>query len=73
VQYSAVEYIKAKVAVPNVVAPETQTKPESCLKSATHDVSFLQSDSRCQQYVSDLSNITPRYLGSEQKRRIWLL
>ena len=29
-----------------------------------------RSDSRCRRYVSDLSNITPRYLGSEQKGRV---
>ena len=31
------------------------------------------SDSRCRRYVGDLSNVTPRYLGSEQKSRISLL
>jgi len=35
-------------------------------------VSFLRSDSRCLRYVSDLSNVTPRYLGSEHKGRISL-
>ena len=38
-----------------------------------HDVSFLRSDSRCWRYVSDLPNVTPWYLGSEQKGRISLL
>jgi len=36
-------------------------------------VSFLRSDSRCRRYVSDLSNVTPRYLGSEQLGRFSLL
>jgi len=72
-QYSAVECTRAKVAVGNVVAPAPQPEPASCLKSATRDVSFLRSDSRCHRYVSDLSNLTPRYLGSEQKGRISLL
>jgi len=44
-----------------------------CLKSATHYVNFLRSDSRCRRYVSDLSNGTLRYLGSEQKRTASLL
>jgi len=34
---------------------------------------FLRSDSRCRRYVSDLSDVTPRYLGSEQKGRVLLL
>jgi len=36
-----------------------------------HDI--LQSDSRCHRYVRDLSNVTPWYLGSEQKSRVSLL
>ena len=55
-----------------VVAPAHQPEPASCLRSATRDVCFLQSDSRCRQYVSDLSNVTPRYFSSEQKGRISL-
>ena len=61
------------MAVCNVVAPVPQSEPASRLGSATHDVSFLRSDSKCQQYVSDLSNVTPRYLGLEQKGRVSLL
>ena len=45
-----------------VVAPAPQPEPASRLKSARHDVSFLWSDSRCGQYTSNLSNVTPRYL-----------
>ena len=56
------------VAVCNVVAPAPQPEPASRLRSATRDVSFLQSDSRCWQYVSDLSNVTSRYLDSEKGR-----
>ena len=55
------------MAVRSVVAPAPQTEPASRLKNATRDVSFLRSDSRCRQNVNDLSNVTPRYLGSEQK------
>ena len=42
--------------------------------SVTRDVNFLRSDSRCRRYVSDLSNCTPRYLGSEQEGYVslWL-
>ena len=72
-QYSAVEWTRARVAICRVVAPSPQPEPASCLKSATCDVSFLRSDSRCRRYVSDLSNVTPRYLGSEQKSRVLLL
>ena len=55
------------MAVRSVVAPAPQPEPVSRLRSATRDVSFLRSNSRCRRYVSDLSNVTPRYLGSEQK------
>jgi len=48
----------ARVAVRNVVAPAPQSEPESGLKSATRNVTFLRSDSRCGQYVSDLSSVT---------------
>jgi len=51
------------VAVRNVVAPAPRPEPASRLRSATRDVSFLRSGSRCQRYVSDLSNVTPRYLA----------
>jgi len=51
-----------------------QLEPASRLKSATRDVSFLRSYSRCRRNVtSDLSNVTTRYLGSEQNGRISLL
>ena len=66
-QYSVVECTRARVAVHRVVAPAPQPEPASCLRSMTCDVSFLQSDSRCWQYVSDLPNVTPRYLGFEQR------
>ena len=55
------------MAVRNVVAPAPQPEPASHLKSATRDVSFLRSDSGCRRYVSDLSNVTLRNVGSEQK------
>ena len=54
-------------------APATQPEPASRLRSATRDVSFLRSDSRCRRYVNELSNVTPKYLGSEQKVRISFL
>jgi len=41
VQYSAVEWTKAKVAVCNFVVPAPQLEPASGLKCATGDVSFL--------------------------------
>jgi len=72
-QYSAVECTRTRVAVRNVVAPAPQPEPASRLRSATRDVNFLRSVSRCRRYVSDLSNVTPRYLGSEQKGRVSLL
>ena len=65
-QYTAIEWIRAKVAVRNVVAPASQPKRVNGLRSATRDVNLLRSDSRYRRYVSDLSNVTPRYLGSEQ-------
>ena len=68
-QYSSVEWTRAKVAVDNVVAVVPQPEPVSRLRSATCDVSFLRSNSRCRRYVSLLCNVTPRYLCSEQKGR----
>ena len=62
VQNSAVECTRARVAVCRVVAPAPQLAPESCLRSATRDVSFLRSDSKCRRYVRDLSNVTSRQL-----------
>jgi len=72
-QYSAVECTTARVAIRRVVAPAPQPEPVSCLRSATRNVSFLRSDSRCRRYMSDLSNVIPRYLVSEQKGRVSLL
>ena len=46
-QYSAVNWTRAKVAVGNVVGPAPQPEPASHLQSATRDVSFLRSNSRC--------------------------
>ena len=46
-QYSAVECTKARVAIRRVVTPARQPEPASRLRSATRDVSFLRSDSRC--------------------------
>jgi len=71
-QYSAVEWTRARMAVRNVVAPAPQPETASHLRSAARNVSFIRSDSRCWWYVSDLSNVTPRYLGSEQKGRVSL-
>jgi len=72
-QYSAVEWTRARAAVCNVVAPAPQPDPASLLRSATRDVSFLRSDSRCRWYVSDLSNVTPRFLGLSRRAgfRCW--
>ena len=71
-QYSAVEFTRARVAIRRVVAPAPQPEPASRLRSATRYVRFLRIDSRCRRYVSDLSNVTPRYLGSEQKGTVLL-
>jgi len=74
VQYFAVEWTRDKVALRNVVAPAPQPEPANGLKSAKGDVNFFRSDSRCRRYVSALFNVTPRYVGSEQKGRalLWL-
>jgi len=69
-QYSAVEWTRANAAVCSVVAPVQQLEPASNLKSATYDVSFLRSDSRCRQHVNALPSVTPRYLDSEQKGKV---
>jgi len=50
-----------------------QPAPESRFRIATHDESYLRSDLRWRRYVSDLSKVTPWYLGSEQKDRVLLL
>jgi len=72
-QYSVVEWTRDKVAVRKDFAPAPQPEPASRLRNATRYVSFLRSDSRCRRYVSDLSNVTLRFLGSEQKDRSSLL
>ena len=59
-QYSAAEWIKAKVAMRNVLAPVPQLDPARRLKRPTCVVNFLRSDSRFWRYVSDLSSLTPR-------------
>ena len=64
---------QARVDTERVAAPAPQLEPASRLRSVEHDVSFLRSDLRCWRYVSDLSNVTLRYLGSEQKSRVVLL
>jgi len=72
-QYSAVECTRARVAVCKIVAPAPQPEPASRLRSAIRDVNSVRSDSRYRRYESDLSNVTPRHLGSEQKGRVSLL
>jgi len=72
-QFSVVEWTRARVAVRNGVAAAPQLEPSSHLRSLMRDVSFLRSDSRCRRYVSDLPNVTPRHLDSEQNGRVSLL
>jgi len=74
VQYSAVEWIRARVAIRKVVASAPQPEPAS--RSATRDLNFCEVTRGVGEYASDLSNVTPRYLGSEQKGRnllLWLI
>ena len=66
-QCSTVESTRAMVTVRSVVAPPTHPEPASRLLSATPDVRFLRSGSRCRRYVNVLSNPIPRCFGSEQK------
>jgi len=73
VRLSSYRRTKARVAIRRVVAPAPQPEPASRLGSPPRVVSFLRSDSRCRRYVNDLSNVTPRYLGSDQKGRVSLL
>jgi len=42
----------------------TPARDSKRLRCVTRDVSFFRSDSRCRPHVSDLSNVTPRYLRS---------
>ena len=72
-QYSVVECTSSQVAVRNIVAPALQPKPASNPKSTMCDISFLQSDLRCQRYVIVLSNITPSCLVSGKNSKDWLL
>jgi len=67
-QYSAAEWSRARAAIRSVVVPAPQPEPASHLRRATHDVNFLLNDSRFTRYVSDLSSITAKYLGSEEGR-----
>jgi len=70
-QYSAVECtsraIRTVVAVCRFAAPAPQPEPASRLRSATCDVCFLRSDSRCRRCVSGLSNVTPGYLAGGRR------
>ena len=66
-QYSALERAWIRVTVRNVVSPAPKPESASYLESATRDVNFLRSDSRYRRYVNVLSNVTPRYLDSEEK------
>ena len=61
------------MAIRRIVAPAPQPEPASRRRSTTHYVSFLQSDLRCRRYMTNLSNVTQRYLGSEQKGKVSLL
>jgi len=72
-QYFAVERTRTGVAVCRVVAPAPQLEPTSHLRSVTRDIRLVWSGSRCRRYMSDLSNVTPRYLGFKQKGKIPLL
>jgi len=72
-QYSAVEWTGAEVADRNIAVAAPLPVSASRLKSVTGDVNFLRSDSRCRRYVSDLSNVTPRFLGSGQRGKVSLL
>ena len=72
-QYYPVEFTRARVAICSVVTPASQPEPASHFRSAKRDVNFLRSDSRCRRCVSDLSSVTPSYLGSEEKGGVsWL-
>ena len=51
---------KAVVRRTTILAPHPD--PANHLTRATSEVIFLHSDSWCQQYVSDLSSFTPRYV-----------
>ena len=69
-QYSTTELTKAEVAVRNVVAPALQPGQQVSSREQQDILVFLRSGSRCRRYVSDLSNVTPKHLGSEQKSRV---
>ena len=73
VHYSAVECTRTRMAICRVVVLAPQPEPASHLRSASCDVCFLWSDSRCRRHVSNLSNVTQSYLGSEQKGMVLLL
>ena len=71
-----VECTRARVAIHRVVCWSTWTRANK--PSQEHNVSCQPLELwwkwlRCQRYVSDLSNVTPRYLGLEQKggSRYW--
>ena len=72
VQYSAVEWIKAKVAVHNVASPTPHLDSASRLKSPTRVVNFLRSDSKCRGNVSALYSFMPMQVGLAQKCMICL-
>ena len=65
-QYSAVEYIRDKAAVSNVLAPAPNPEPASRLSSETRMDNFLRNASRWWRYVSALSGFTRRWVGTGQ-------
>jgi len=68
----AVEAPRLRWLFATLLLQQSKPDPASRLKSATHGVYFLRSDSRCWPHVRDLSNVTPMYLGSEQITRTLL-
>jgi len=69
--YSAVEWTRARLAVRNVIAPAPQLEPASPLKECDACCKLFRKGVEVS--MSDLSSITPRYVGSEQMGRVLLL
>ena len=55
----------------SVSASSPQLDPAKFRRSATCNISFLRTESRCWWNVGDLSSVTPKYFGSGQNGKDW--
>ena len=69
-QDSAVDYTRLRWLFATLLLRHPSLSQQAAWRVRCVMSIFLRNDSRCRRYVSVLSNVTPRYTGSEQKGRI---